>query len=222
MAGLPEIETEDWFRDWRAPDVFLSKARTCLAKLVKHSGGILLEKPTYQYLVRAETIGRFASALAGIEEEAPAELSKLAPTYARLNFKQFPHFLLHMDGEEVGFELMDADRRERKRPIDPTKRTPRDDDSDSDDDDGEPEKLEEFAIGAIEHAVKTRLKKDYGFKTNLVIQLKPPMEGAVELPVERLVDLTKPACTRCLSVWVMMPLNVVRTWPKPLSWKAVT
>jgi hypothetical protein len=220
MAGLPEIETEDWFRDWRAPDIFLSKARTCLAKLVKHSGGVLLEKPNYQYLVRAETIGRFASALAAVEEDAPAELAKLAPTYARLNIKQFPHFQLHMDGEEVGFELMNADRREKRRPVDPTKRQTNN--GNDEDDDGEPEKIEEFVVGAIEHAVKTRLKKDYGFKTNLVIQLMPPMEGTVDLPVDRLVALTQPTQSRCISVWLMMPQNVVRTWPKPLSWKAIT
>jgi hypothetical protein len=215
MAGLPEIETEDWFRDWRAPDAFLTKARVGLAKLTKHGGGLLLEKSDYKYLAKAVTIGKFASALAAIGEDAPPELQKLAPTYVRLNTKQFPHFQLHLDGEEVGFELIDADRRDKPRPVDPAKRAPHDDD-----DEAEPERIEEFAVGAIEHAIKARLKRDYGFKTNLVIQLKPPMEGMLELAVERLVELTQPARARCLSVWVMSPVSVVRTWPKPLSWKA--
>ncbi|MBM3573221.1 MAG: hypothetical protein FJX52_12835 [Alphaproteobacteria bacterium] len=218
MAGLLEIETEDWFKDWRSPEVFLTKARGCLTKLAKHSGGMLMEKREYQYLTRAEAIGRFASALAGVGDDAPPELAKLAPTYARLNTKQFPHFQLHLDGEEVGFELMDADRRGRPRPADPAKRTANG--ANGDDDTDEPEELDKFAVGAIEHAVKTRLKKDYGFKTNLVIQLKPPMDGAIELPVERLVELIAPARARCLSVWLMLPGRIVRAWPKPLTWPA--
>lgn len=218
MAGLPEIETEDWFRDWRAPDVFLTKARTCFGRLAKHGGGLLLGKAEYKYLEKSVTIGQFASALAAVAEDASAELRKLAPTYVRLNTKQFPHFQLHLDGEEVGFELVDADRRDKPRPVDPTKRVPR---ADDDEDEAEPDDMAEFASGAIEHAVKTRLKRDYGFKTNLVLHLKPPMEGMVELPTEQLVALTQPARARCLSVWVMSPASVVRTWPQPLAWKAV-
>lgn len=217
MAGLPEIETEDWFRDWRAPDAFLAKARTCFTRLAKHGGSMLLDKAEYKYLEKSVTIGQFASALAAAAEDVSVELQKLAPTYVRLNTKQFPHFQLHLDGEEVGFELIDADRRDKPRPVDPTKRAPREDD-----DETEPEEMVEFASGAIEHAIKAQLKRDYGFKTNLVLHLKPPMDGMLELPMDQLVSLTQPAQARCLSVWVMSPVNVVRTWPKPLAWKVVS
>lgn len=208
---MTDLDTEDWFKDWRKPHQFFDHARATRDLVQQTHGAGALEERKYRYLDTAWVAGRFACVLDSIDRKARTDpRHPFRPSLVRLNAHAFPQFLLHIAGEEVGFEILLADRRTRPRPVDPA--------LEEDDDDGDPAKRREAAIEALTRTIHERAQKDYGFKTNLLLHMKHPDPDGVDLDLDQLAELTQPASARCTAIWLLWGDRLCRTWPKRFAW----